>query len=256
MAETLTTNYSWTMPDPGASANTWGSTLNATTAKIDAQVFTNAKAGIPIGSGALWFSATPPVNWLICAGQSLDTTAYAALFAVIGYTYGGGGASFNLPNFSGRMPLSTTLAAAGGEASHTLTAAEMPVHAHGVSDPTHAHNVSDAGHLHGVPDPGHTHGASQDAHTHGGVFTSTTPSGGSFYPGAGGINILSGRTDNQQPAVHINAAGTGQNATDTRGTGIGIVAAATGIGIQNNGGGAAHNNWPPYLGVNFIIKYL
>ena len=29
MAETTTANNGWTMPDPGASANTWGATLNA-----------------------------------------------------------------------------------------------------------------------------------------------------------------------------------------------------------------------------------
>jgi hypothetical protein len=42
VANTITANYSWTMPDPGGSANTWGNTLNATTQAIDQQVFTNA----------------------------------------------------------------------------------------------------------------------------------------------------------------------------------------------------------------------
>jgi hypothetical protein len=44
LAETLTPNFGWTKPDPGASANTWGTTLNATTDKIDAQVFVNQTA--------------------------------------------------------------------------------------------------------------------------------------------------------------------------------------------------------------------
>ena len=38
---TTTVNYTWKMPDPGGSANTWGDTLNGTTQAIDAQVFTN-----------------------------------------------------------------------------------------------------------------------------------------------------------------------------------------------------------------------
>ena len=44
VAETLTANYGWTKPDPGASANTWGDTLNKTTDKIDAQAFVNQQA--------------------------------------------------------------------------------------------------------------------------------------------------------------------------------------------------------------------
>ena len=41
-----TTKYGWTMPDPGGSPNTWGDVLNATTGKIDQQVFVNAQAEI------------------------------------------------------------------------------------------------------------------------------------------------------------------------------------------------------------------
>ena len=109
MAETTTSHYGWTMPDPGASANTWGGTLNATTQKIDQQVYDNQQAtvqsGVPVGSGALWFAATPPTNWLICDGSSLDTTTYATLFAVIGTKYGSADAShFNLPNLRETLP--------------------------------------------------------------------------------------------------------------------------------------------------------
>ena len=91
MAETLTANYSRTKPDPGGSPNTWGSTLNADLDQIDAQAFANQQAGkqgsAPVGSGALWFAATPPTNWLLCQGQALATTGtYAALFAILGYT--------------------------------------------------------------------------------------------------------------------------------------------------------------------------
>jgi hypothetical protein len=42
VANTITANYGWQMPDPGGSANTWGNTLNATTQAIDQQVFINA----------------------------------------------------------------------------------------------------------------------------------------------------------------------------------------------------------------------
>lgn len=40
-----------------------------------------------------------PAGWLICDGSSYSTTDQARLFEVIGYTYGGSGSSFNVPNF-------------------------------------------------------------------------------------------------------------------------------------------------------------
>ena len=60
----------------------------------------------------------------------MDTTAFASLFAVIGYRYGGGGTSFNLPSLIGRFPLGmvdgSNPGGIGGEASHTLTNDELP----------------------------------------------------------------------------------------------------------------------------------
>ena len=256
MAETLTANYSWTKPDPGASPNTWGSTLNADLDKIDAQVFTNAQAGVPVGSGALWFTNTPPANWLICDGRSLSTSApYDKLFAVLGTQFNQSGdapGTFRLPPLVNVFPYGGSLGATGGEATHTLATAEMPSHAHTVTDGGHTHGVTDPTHAHSVADPTHAHGANQDPHNHTYVHTDVghtgIASGGAF------AGIFSDVTSTAQPAVHIAAAGTG----------IGIYGAATGISINGsnsyvsinpNGSGAAHNNMPPYLGVNFIIKY-
>ena len=110
MAETLTANYAWTKPDPGASANTWGATLNATTDKIDAEVFVNQQGLVPVGTIVMFAGpqSKPPQIGLFAAGQLVDTTAYATLFAVIGYMYGGSGASFSLPNFVARFPYGMT----------------------------------------------------------------------------------------------------------------------------------------------------
>jgi microcystin-dependent protein len=43
---------------------------------------------------------TAPAGWLLCNGTSYSTTTYSALFAVIGYTYGGSGNTFAVPNMS------------------------------------------------------------------------------------------------------------------------------------------------------------
>ena len=39
-----------------------------------------------------------PSGYLLCDGSGKSTTKYAGLFAVIGYTYGGAGDTFNLPD--------------------------------------------------------------------------------------------------------------------------------------------------------------
>jgi microcystin-dependent protein len=96
--------------------------------------------GVPTGAINMWGTGTAPTGWLLCAGAAVNRTTYAALFAVIGTTFGVGDGSttFNLPNYTNRVPYGTTLAATGGTAdavvvSHTHTATSV------VADPTHAH---------------------------------------------------------------------------------------------------------------------
>ena len=260
MAETTTVNYGWTMPDPGASANTWGATLNATTQKIDAQVKVNETAinagQAPIGSISMFAGAAAPANWLICDGRLLATTGtYAALFAVIGYTFGGAGANFNLPNFASRFPMGAgTLAATGGEATHVLTAAELAAHAHPIANVTHTHTASQPAHVH--PDPGHGHPGSTasdsgHAHTYPGTMAGAGPGGGSALVNAGqsSTNVASANITVNVAAAQSNLQAAGADA-------VTVNAASTGITTtQNAGGGAAHNNLPPYLQINFIIRY-
>jgi microcystin-dependent protein len=240
------------MPDPGASANTWGNTLNATTAAIDNQVFVNAQAGIPVGSGALWFTATPPANWLICDGSSLSTAApYDKLFAIIGYTYGGSGANFNLPNLVDKFPIgagSNALAASGGAATVTLDGSMIPPHAHPIADVAHNHGVNQYYHDHSYSQSPHNH--PDPSHTHSVGNQNTVPAG------PGGVNVAwtgGGNTGasgaNLQPAnANINFVGvTSAISLNASGTGLSTT--------QNAGGGAAHENRPPFLAINMIIKF-
>ena len=61
----------------------------------------NMPSSLPTGAYILYSSNTSiPEGYLRCDGSALDKTAYAALFAVIGYTYGRSGDKFLLPNFS------------------------------------------------------------------------------------------------------------------------------------------------------------
>ena len=121
-ATSLTTgSISGIMTAPTAAAGT-NTTQIATTAFVQAN-------GSPTGVINMWGTGTAPTGWLLCAGAAVSRTTYAALFAVVGTTFGVGDGSttFNLPNYTNRMPYGTTIAATGGSAdavvvSHTHTA--------------------------------------------------------------------------------------------------------------------------------------
>ena len=57
----------------------------------------------PPGTIIYHSTSTAPTGYLKANGASLSTTTYATLFAVIGYTYGGSGASFTLPDLRGQF---------------------------------------------------------------------------------------------------------------------------------------------------------
>lgn len=79
-----------------------------------------------------WIGTTPPAGWLLCNGQSLSASTYPALFAQIGYTFGGSSGNFSLPNLSGRMSIGATssLGTLSGAKTVTLDTTMIPVHSH------------------------------------------------------------------------------------------------------------------------------
>lgn len=93
-----------------------------------------------------------PAGYLACDGQAVSRSTYAALFAIIGTTYGAGDGSttFNVPDSRGRVVLddgtgsgltARTLGQTGGAETHTLATAELASHTHNV---TAVENVSGA----------------------------------------------------------------------------------------------------------------
>ena len=76
-----------------------------------------------------------PKGWALCNGQLLPINQNAALFSLIGTTYGGDGrVTFGLPNLQGRVPVSfgagLSLGEIGGTTAETINIASMASHFH------------------------------------------------------------------------------------------------------------------------------
>src|SRR6201998_2660783 len=81
-----------------------------------------------------------PTGWALCNGQLLSISQYAALYSLLGTTYGGNGVqNFALPNLQSCLPvhegtglgLSTyVLGQTGGSPTVTLGISSMPGHSH------------------------------------------------------------------------------------------------------------------------------
>ena len=74
--------------------------INAVNAKADNAL---AQAGIPVGSIVYMAANNIPVGYLKCDGSLVSKGAYARLFNAIGYTYGGSGDYFRLPDLRGEF---------------------------------------------------------------------------------------------------------------------------------------------------------
>ena len=124
----------------------------ATRYDFDGQYLANLQL-VSVGTVLPWSTSTAPSGFLKCDGASVSTTTYADLFAVIGYTYGGSGASFNIPDLQDRTVLgrsnTKTLAQSGGAntvtptgniggcaASTTLSSCQIPSHSHSAGVPS------------------------------------------------------------------------------------------------------------------------
>jgi microcystin-dependent protein len=185
---------------------------------------------VPAGSLLMWPTGSAPSGYLLCNGAAVSRTTYAALFAVIGTTFGAGDTTttFNLPDYRNRMPIgagtTAALAGTGGSAdaitvahTHTFSATSGTMN----SNTTHTHTASDSGHQHSVGDTVDFRGA--------GVGTLGTR-GGSTLTGFGYANISVSSTNiDHTHAVSGTTASTGSSGTNA--------------------------NLPPYLGINFVIKH-
>lgn len=111
-----------------------------------------AAAAPPAGSIIDYAGATAPAGWLLCQGQAVSRTTYAALYTALGaaaspWGQGDGTTTFNVPDLGGRVTAGkestatrltvagagingAVLGASGGVQTYTLTTTQMPSHNH------------------------------------------------------------------------------------------------------------------------------
>jgi len=122
---------------------TIGKDLHATNFFATGNYYLDTFVLIPVGTIIMSAAVTEPGGWFDCNGRSLTKgdvgSTYHDLFLAIGYTYGGSGANFNVPDMRGRVGLglgqgagltNRPLADISGSETHTLTIPEMPDHSH------------------------------------------------------------------------------------------------------------------------------
>lgn len=178
---------------------------------------------VPVGTVFQFAASSVPTGWLDCDGSEVSRTTYAALFAVIGTTWGAGDTTttFNIPDLRGRAPIGVgtgsgltarALASNGGGETHTIAENNLPPHAHSLA--SHVHDLG--------------------SHTH---------------------NI----TSRAAPAanydkVTMGAASTGTEYTQVTGAASGNTGAASGNTGNGSGTSAAISNMQPWAALKFIIK--
>jgi len=211
---------------------------------------------MPTGGLIPFAGASAPSGWLLCNGASLNATAspeYAALFSVIGTTYGGSSiAAFNVPDLRGRSPMGAGTGTGGGTSG---AAGSVPAGGVGLTNRVLGAWVGDErsqNHNH----TGTTSGHSAD-HSHSG--TTSNPSanhshgmGRTFDTSAYGWNIFGGGAGWTLPA-NSNTGGVSEWHTHTLTTG-GVSANHTHTFTTSAYSAGTSENMMPALVTNFIIK--
>jgi len=171
------------------------------------------------GLMSLYAGSTAPAGWLLCNGASVVVATYQDLFNKIGYTYGGSEANFNLPNLVGKTVFG--LDNMGSSAAGRVTTGTPTVL--GATAGSEGHSLSIAE----TPLVAHDHGTHYSTfyRAYGQQFqgnnSASTQTFGVYSVPSGGFRCY------------------------------GLNVSISGNSVAN---GDSHENLPPYLNLNWIIK--
>lgn len=210
--------------DPGENAD------NVTRYIISANAESDFGGYVPIGGIIMWNGITIPTNYRLCNGAN-GTPDLRNRFVV------GTGTSY-------------ALGATGGNASITLSVANLPSHNHGgtVTTSTNGdHNHTGTAESSGA----HTHAITDSGHTHNATFASVGAPGADNTGGSNfSIQNVTQATASATTGISIVSGGahTHNLSVDTNGAHTHTIT----VGAQ--GGGEAFDNRPPYYALAFIQR--
>ena len=220
----------------------------------------------PTGAVIAFAGSSAPTNWLLCYGQAVSRTTYAALFAVVSTTYGAGDGTttFNLPDLrgrtvagvdnmggsdAGRIDIANSSGTVVGSQYVTLTGAQSGVPAH-----SHANTASFSGSAASHNHTQDSHNHSQNAHTHAQVYNGA-PTGASL---DGSLFAYGTVADLTWRGVNISSTTATNNATTAtnQSTSITPAGSVTMTNANNVAASAAesHSVMQPTMVLNYIIK--
>lgn len=228
----------------------------------------------PTGSILAFGGSLPPDGWFLCNGQALERSTNAALFDVIGTTYGTTTATnFLVPNLSSRFPVGTSaaypIATVGGSKDHE--------HSNGTASHSHTASGSDSGHSHGGgshshtqathshTESGHAHNVAVGAHAHtgtGGNHQHFVPAGtqNTASSAAAGSVTVDSHNIGTIASASGSGTGTGSAAGTTAASSIATTSNSAAVSVSVEGASTtAHTatidkSLPPFLSLPFIIK--
>lgn len=214
--------------------------LGNTVTNLENTVILGFQEQMPVGSMMMYpIAAAPNVKWMLCEGQSLLVANYADLFALVGYSFGGAGANFNLPNMKGKFVAGfdssgpaeyQTIGQGAGANDVTLTKDQIPTHTHVLDNGIDTATQSDPG-----------------DHRHDGGYTFNTIMEGGDVPAAATWDIDEGGSPGP---TFKRVSGFPYADGSHRHTGN------TGDGTTDGLNGQAHENRPEFIVFPHIIKVL
>ena len=229
---------------------------------------------VPAGSLFPFAGASSPAGYALCDGASVSTTGtYARLFAVIGYTYGGSGASFNLPDLSTRVPTGYQAPTSLGTATITIaTPGVVTLASHGLATGQIVYFTTTGALPTGITATTGRYWAivltsstfrlaSSLANALAGTAITTSGSQSGTHT-VFSADFELGRSNGEESHTqtltelvshnHSNADGNSPTLLSAAGANYGVQYSATTTGAT--GGGLPMNNMQPYLTTNYIIK--